>query len=404
MTSHVFSVFSVFLCVLCGSLLLIRYHPHMRLLAIFLLATLPAIAQNDRPVTPPPEPIVNPDHSVTFRLTFPNALKVSLALENQPPTPMQKDDTGRWTVTVPALDPQYYSYHFTVDGTTVLDPLNPKVVESYTSAGNVLLVPAPTPGPWERTAVPHGVVHVHAFTSSVVPGLPASQSVFYVYTPPGYDPRAATKYPVLYLLHGYSDTAAGWTNIGHADNILDNLIAQGKARPMIVVMPLGYGDMSFLRNGFGVWRDPAAVDHNTSLFSQTLLTEVLPQVEKLYNVSARREDRAITGLSMGGLEALTVGLTHTGQFAWVGGFSAAVHNLKPGDYPVLDPKKANLKLVYISVGMKDDLLEPDRRYAAALRAEGQPVTTEERENLGHVWLEWRPDLAFFASKIFQGTP
>jgi enterochelin esterase family protein len=367
---------------------LVRYHPVMRIFpALLLLATFPALAQNDRPATPAPEPIVNPDHTVTFRLKFPSAQKVMLALENHPPAAMTQDAAGLWTITTEALDPEYYSYHFTVDGTTVLDPLNPKVIESYTSAGNAVLVPyapegntavttcsglAPNlacsgPGPWEHTAVPHG------------------QSIYYVYTPPNYDPRSSIKYPVLYLLHGWSDTAGGWTNIGHADNILDNLIAQGKAKPMIVVMPLGYGDMSFLRNGFGVWRDPAAIDHNLALFSQTLLTE----------------DHAIAGLSMGGLEALSIGIANPQKFAWVGGFSAAVHEVKPESLASFNAKTASLKLVYISVGLKDDLLAPDRAYAAALRAAGQPVTTMEREHLGHVWQEWRPDLAQFASTIFK---
>jgi len=104
---------------------------------------------------------------------------------------------------------------------------------------------------------------------------------------------------------------------------------------------------------------------------------------------------------MGGLEALTVGLTHPDLFAWVGGFSAAVHAVQPGAYPKLDPKKANLKFVYISVGLTDSLLEADRKYAAALRAEGIEVTTVETPGVGHVWQQWRPDLVTFASKIFQ---
>ncbi len=124
-------------------------------------------------------------------------------------------------------------------------------------------------------------------------------------------------------------------------------------------------------------------------------------VEKLYNVSAKREDRAITGLSMGGLEALTIGLTHPDDFAWVGGFSAAVHQVQPTTFAALDPKTARLKLVYIGCGTADGLIEPNRRLAATLRAQGQTVTTSEMPGIAHVWLEWRPDLVRFASKIFQ---
>ena len=388
-----------------------------RLLAsTLLLSASAAIAQTQPPAAIPsflpplatPEPLVNPDHTVTFRLTAPNAQKVMLSLENHPAAAMQPADSttgskpGVWTITTSVLPPEWYSYHFLVDAQNELDPLNPKIVESYTAAGNTVLIPdASTPQPWEKSAVAHGVVHHHAYTSAVVRGLPAGQSEFCVYTPPGYDARAATKYPVLYLLHGWSDTAAGWTNIGHADMILDNLIAQGKARPMIVVMPLGYGDLSFLRSGFGVWNEPVAIDNNTNLFSQTLLTEILPQAEKLYNISSRREDRAIAGLSMGGLEALTIGLNHADVFAWVGGFSAAVHQVQPAALAALDPKRANLKYLYISVGSDDGLLDPDRKYAATLRSQGFDVTTVETPGNGHVWQQWRPDLVTFATHIFQ---
>ncbi len=384
----------------------------MRIFLLLLAAT--AAAQQPPQLPATPEPAISADHTVTFRLTAPAATTVALALENSgAPLPMQRGESGTWTVTTPPLASEFYSYHFVVDGRNQLDILNPKMAESYTAAGNTFLVPGPDlatttaslaasgPGPWEHTAVPHGVVHHHDFTTRVAVGLPGSQSTFYVYTPPGYDARANTKYPVLYLLHGWSDTAAGWTNIGHANDILDNLIAQGKAKPMIVVMPLGYGDISFLRKGFGVWNDPAAIDHNTALFTQTLLTEVRPMVEKLYNVSLKREDRAITGLSMGGLEALTIGLTHPDDFAWVGGFSAAVHQVQPTTFAALDPKTARLKLVYIGCGTADGLIEPNRRLAASLRAQGQAVTTSEMPGIAHVWLEWRPDLVSFASRIFQ---
>ena len=186
--------------------------------------------------------------------------------------------------------------------------------------------PARSPALWEETNVPHGEIHHHLYTTSTVIGLPRNQSDFYVYTPPNYDPRAKTPYPVLYLLHGWSDGAIGWTAIGQANFMFDNLLAQGRIKPMIVVMPLGYGDMAFL-NTFKVWQDAATIDHNTTLFSKALLTEVMPRVESAYNVSHKREDRAIVGLSMGGLESLSTGLSNTDKFAWVGGFSSAIHKL-----------------------------------------------------------------------------
>jgi enterochelin esterase-like enzyme len=373
--------------------------------ALLLAATLPTWGQ---PAPPPPpaipivaaEPDVHADRTVTFDYQMPSAARVGLQLEGlKDPIPMQKNASGAWTVTTSALTPEWYSYHFLVDGQIALDPRNPEVLSSYLAAGNGFLVPAAEL--WQMTAVPHGVVHHHTYTTEVVRGLADRQSDFYVYTPPGYDPGASTKYPVLYLLHGWSDTAGGWTNIGHANLILDNLIAAGKARPMIVVMPLGYGDMSFVRSGFGVWQKPELVDHNTDLFEQALATEVIPRVEKMYNVSTRREDRAIAGLSMGGLESLTIGLHRPGQFAYVGGFSAAVHLLGPSFTQSLDPESANLKLLYIGCGTADGLYQPNLRLEAALKARGFHVTTTEMPGGLHDWLVWRPELIDFASAIFH---
>ena len=372
----------------------------MRLLlsVTVLLVALSAHAQQQ--ADPKTDPQVHPDHTVTFRLTAPAAGKVVLSSDAlDKPLALHKDASGIWTATTAPLKPEYYSYHFEVDGTETLDPHNVTIKESYLAAGNGFLVPGATPEPWETTAVAHGVVHHHTYTSKVVQGLERNQSEYYVYTPPGYDPRAATKYPVLYLLHGWSDTAAGWTNIGHANDIFDNLIAAGTIRPMVVVMPLGYGEMSFVRSGSGVWDQPATVSSNTSLFSKALLTEILPQVETLYNVSAKREDRAITGLSMGGLESLTVGLGHADQFAYVGGFSSAVHTgstLGQGDLA----SAAKLNLLWIACGTEDHLLEANRKLITTLKAKSVPVTVIETTG-GHTWLVWRDNLVRFAPLLFQ---
>ena len=337
---------------------------------------------------------------MTFRYSAASAEKVGLSLEGTPkPIPMERGPGGLWTVTTAALEPEYYSYHFTVDGATQLDARNPDVKASYTAVGNSFLVPRTPAEPWERTAVPHGTVHHHTFTSHVVLGLPGNQDDYFVYTPPGYDPRASTKYPVLYLLHGWSDTAGGWTSIGHANDIFDNLLAAGQARPMIVVMPLGYGDMSFLRDGFGVWRDNAAIAHNLSLFSQSLLTEVIPQVEGLYNVSTDSRSRAIAGLSMGGLESLTIGLTNPGRFAWVGGFSSAVHAVDPVTLPHVPPSSAP-RLLWIACGTSDDLLRPNRALIGELTAAGLKVTPIETPG-AHTWLVWRDNLVHFIPLLFQ---
>jgi enterochelin esterase-like enzyme len=346
------------------------------------------------------EPQVNADSTVTFRYAEPSAAKVGLVLDGtRQPLPMERGPGGLWVVTTPALAPEYYGYHFNVDGSTQLDARNPTIRVGYTGAGNGFLVPGTPAEPWEQTAVPHGIVHHHTFTTHVVRGLDGNQDEFYVYTPPGYDPRATTKYPVLYLLHGWSDTANGWTSIGRANDILDNLIAGGRARPMIVVMPLGYGDMSFVRNGFGVWRDPAAIEHNRSLFEQSLLTEVIPQVEALYNTATDSKNRAIAGLSMGGLESVTIGLANTNKFAWIGGFSSAVYAVDPATLPHV-PAASAPRLLWIACGTSDDLLKPNRALIAGLSASGLKVTPIETPG-AHTWLVWRDNLVHFAPLLFQ---
>ena len=369
----------------------------MRLFA--LAALLVAAALNAQSTSEPAEPQVHPDATVTFHYAEPSAAKVSLVLEGaKAPMPMQRGPGGLWSVTTPALAPEYYSYHFVVDGTTQLDARNPVIKASYTAAGNGFLVPGTPAQPWEQAAVPHGILHHHTFTTHVVLGLPASQDEFYVYTPPGYDPRGTTRYPVLYLLHGWSDTAGGWASIGHAVDILDNLIAQGRAKPMIVVMPLGYGDMSFLHHGFSVWRDPAAIDHNLTLFAQSLLGEIIPQVESLYNTATDSKGRAI---AMGGLEALFVGLTNTQKFAWIGGFSSAVHAVNPATLPTV-PAGSAPRLLWIACGTSDDLIEPNRSLIAELSGAGLKVTPVETPG-AHTWLVWRDNLAHFLPLLFQSN-
>jgi enterochelin esterase-like enzyme len=370
----------------------------MRLFRVFFFAILTSAAAAQQAASPQ----INPDHSVSFRYTAPSAAKVTLAIEGaKEPIPMQHGDGGVWTLTVPALAPEIYYYHFEADGQWRLDPGNFEIVHATNAVANSFLVPGVTPQPWETANILHGTVERHIYTSKILQNYPAGQSEFYVYTPPGYDPRAATRYPVLYLLHGWSHVAADWSGFGRANEILDALIASGKAKPMIVVMPSGYGDLKFL-DTFSVWSDPAAVDRNTGLFAASLLTEVIPQIAHLYNVSSRREDRAIAGLSMGGLEALTIGLAHPELFASIGGMSAAVHLVDPAAATAkLDPKAANLKLLWIAYGTADDLAAPNHRLAAALKSKGFNVTTAETPDGLHTWTVWRENLVQFVPLLFQ---
>jgi enterochelin esterase-like enzyme len=344
---------------------------------------------------------VHPDGSITFRYKDPAAGKVLLSLEGAgKPLAMQKDSDGVWSVVTPPLPPEIYGYGFEVDGRPQIDPKNPVTKPNLISVGNLVTVPGRSPQLWDAREVPHGVVHHHFYASKVVSGLADGQSEYYVYTPPSYDPKRAKPYPVLFLLHGWSDMASGWTAVGQANFIFDNLIAEGKAEPMLVVMPLGYGDMKFVTSGRGVWDDNAAVDHNVALFSQTLLTEILPQVESGYHVSNDRNDRAITGLSMGGLESLTIGLTHPDQFGWIGGFSSAMGHREEDGLAALRGNTARLHLLWIACGTQDDLITPNRRFIAWLKSQDVPVTAIETPGM-HTWMVWRDNLAHFAPLLFQ---
>jgi enterochelin esterase-like enzyme len=344
---------------------------------------------------------VHPDRTVTFLYKDAAATKVELVLGGLPKKlPMEKDATGIWTATTPPLAPEIYGYRFEADGDFRLDPANPHTSVNLVDVSNLIEVPGDTPQLWDSTDVPHGTLHHHIYATATVLGLPQNQNRYFVYTPPGYDSKAKKPYPVLYLLHGWSDSDSGWTAVGRADLIFDNLLAEGKIKPMVVVMPLGYGDMSFL-DSFNLWDEPAAIDRNTDLFTKALLTEVLPRVETEYHISKDRSDRAIAGLSMGGLESLQIGLTHTDKFAWVGGFSSAIHNL---DYaqvlPSLDPKTANLRLLWIACGTEDSLIEPNRNFIAFLKTKDMPVTQIETPGF-HTWMVWRDDLIHFAPLLFQ---
>jgi enterochelin esterase-like enzyme len=353
---------------------------------------------------PPTSPILQPDGTIVFRLAMPNAAKVELHIEGtKDPFPMTKAPDGAWSVTVPKLAPQYYSYRFNVDGTDVLDPHNVSFKTSFFSTQNIFLVPGAPPMPWEPANVPRGVLHHHYYRSNIV----GINSEYYVYTPPGFDPRDPQKYPVLYLLHGYSDDPSAWTGMGKANVILDNLIARGKAKPMIVVMPLGYGTMEVITRGWSTWNDPEMVRRNYDRFSDALFQEVMPLVKQQYPLSERREDHAVAGLSMGGAESLLVGLNHIDDFAYVGGFSSAPvgHGDFGSAFPAITSQaapgiNARLRLLWIACGTEDGLLDPNQKFIAWLKEKGLQPTAIETPGM-HAWMVWRDNLSNFAPLLFQ---
>src|SRR5437660_8862437 len=214
----------------------------LTLATLFAVVTTSQVARSQTPPPPLVSPEVHPDHRVTFRFRAPNANQVSVAIEGtEKPLPMNQDARGFWTVTTEQLTPDYYGYSFIADGVGLLDPSNYRTKPNFLYRANEVHVPGPSSFSWEIADVPHGEIHHHFYKSVVV----GDHRDFFVYTPPGYDPRSKQTYPVLYLLHGFSDDASAWSAVGRANVILDNLIAQGKAKPMLGVMPLGYGAPEF---------------------------------------------------------------------------------------------------------------------------------------------------------------
>jgi enterochelin esterase family protein len=343
-------------------------------------------------------PDVQADGRVTFRLVDPNAAKVLVSVEGQgTPTPMQKDENGIWNVTVGPLQPDLYGYNFNADGVNLADPSNTEIKPNLLTLANEVHIPGPSL-PWEVADVPRGEIHHHFYHSKIA----GDDRDFYVYTPPEYNPRTKNEYPVLYLLHGFSDDASGWTAVGRANVILDNLIAQGKAKPMIVVMTLGYGDMEVIRRGWGS-SDKELSWRNLSRYTDILFGEVMPQVEAEYHIKKDRESRAIAGLSMGGAESLLTGLNHLDQFAWTGAFSSGGIDNRDfvAEFPNLDASSnKKLKLLWIACGTEDSLIKINRQFKSWLKDKGVQFTDIETPGM-HTWMVWRRNLATLAPLLFQ---
>ncbi len=354
--------------------------------ALLFSASTPASAQE-----------VHADRTVTFHYTAPNAHEVSVSGDWGKGGPLTKDEAGLWSLTVGPLEPNLYSYNFTVDGKQALDPFNNRFKPERVGAANVVDVPGDKPAVWDRQpGVPHGVVHLHDYDAKAL----GSVRHLRIYTPPGYDKAADTRYPTLYLLHGSGDNEATWSEFGRAQVILDNLIAAGKAKPMLVVMPDGHTGPPMPRNS------PKAAEARTkylSEFETDLLSEIIPLTDSLYRTRPDRESRAIIGLSMGGNQSLIVSLNHLDLFAWVGGMSSALREPETQIAPFLkDTASANgkLRLLWIACG-QDDRLLPDNQRLDALLTEKQVKHSFVQTPGAHAWPVWRRNLAEFAPKLFE---
>lgn len=351
-------------------------------------------------------PKVHRNRTVTFQLSAPRAHAVELVGEwtatgkgpgaAGTPQPMRRGPHGLWRLTTRPLPPQIYSYNFLVDGVPVVDPRN-RWIKRSSIWGNASLVevPAARPSSYDFQPVPHGSVTLRWFVSRTL----GNTQPVEIYTPPGYAAHGPQRYPVLYLLHGYGDDQNAWTEVGRANFIADNLIAARHARPLIIVMPLGQTlpDPNLPLNRLSAW-----MTRNLRRFRRELLHDLMPWVAAHYRIAPDSENCAIAGLSMGGGQALSLGLQHRDRFGWVAGFSAYL----PGsgaNAAALHPRRVNinLRLLWLSVGRDDGLLAPDRRLMESLRRHGVKHLHWEVSWGHHQWAVWRLYLSQLLPRLFQ---
>jgi enterochelin esterase-like enzyme len=397
-------------------------HALLRSLALLCIATTPALAQTpaNAPARKPsclPQGFFTgpatyksvetlPDRRVTFRLCAPEATTVAVTSSDNAAAipfgmgggpvgvPLTKDSLGLWTgTTAVPVEPGTYRYNFRVNGARVPDPQATRFSHERVGTNSVFEVLGPE-GAFQAydKSVPHGAVSTVEYWSSAL----GHKRRAHVYTPPGYM-KNATRYPVLYLVHGAGDSDDSWTSEGHANYILDNLIAAGKAKPMIVVMPFGHTP------------DRPGVDmlSNTD-FGDDLLKDLIPYTESNFRTLNGTATRAMAGLSMGGAHTLNVGLTHPDRFGYVGVFSMGlglqdtlqIKSYETKNAAALDRGAREFKLVYYAVG-KDDFLYRSVAPTRALLDRHKIKHVYHESGGGHTWTNWRDYLADFAPRLFK---
>ena len=339
-------------------------------------------------------PEVLADGRVTFRLNAPKALEVNLSGEFIEGTrSFEKGADGVWSVTVGPVEPETYHYNLTIDGVRTIDPSNPNLKTGSTAStiSSVLEVPTASGTFYDARSVPHGEIRTHWYNSK---SLNAVRRLT-VYTPPGYDKDRGTRYPVLYLFHGANADENAWYRLGRANLILDNLLAAGTIKPFIVVMPFGYG----------VAPSGPQTD-NTAKFRDDLIADVIPYVESTYRAFTDRERRAIVGLSMGGGQALSIGLNNLDLFSHVGGFSSGLGNAAnfPKTYAPLiaNPDQANkkLRLLWVGCGTEDGAFAASKQFSTFL-TDNKIAHTFRESGGAHTWIVWRRYLNEVAPLLFR---
>ena len=352
----------IFFAIMCSALNLIAQRP-------------PSISSPD----------VQADNSIIFRYFSKTAREVKLSGEFlKEPIALTKDTSGIWSVTVPPVTPDVYPYNFTVDGVGVADANNSFIFANERFKRSIVEVKGNKPLVHSLQNVPHGKISYHYYNSATL----KTNRQLLVYTPPNFDASGKTKYSVLYLIHGGSDTEETWTKVGKANLIADNLIAQGKAKPMIIVMP--YGNVR-----------PAPMPD----FTKDVINDIIPFIEANYPAETKSLGRAVAGFSVGGGQTLNIGLTNTDKFAYICSYApyTTTDEFKKNftDYQP-DAEKINkqLKLFTVSVGTEDFLYESVKGNLKMFEEKGIKVKPYIVSG-GHTWMNCKQYLATTLQEIFK---
>jgi enterochelin esterase-like enzyme len=368
-------------------------------------------------------PCVYPDHRAMFRVIAPNAQKVSLRIARG--FDMTKGADGIWSVTTTPLVVGFHYYSLQIDGATVADPSTMTFFGSgWQNSGIEIPEPAADADYYQPKDVPHGHVSEQRYFSKIT----GKWRRCFVYTPPEYEANAKTKFPVLYLLHGWGEDETGWSAQGHVDFIMDNLIAAKKAKPMIIVMDnlnaVKPGESASLFAARGLVPAPGAAPaaqpgrgapggrgpggFNLTAFTDMMFTDLIPMVERTYRALPGRENRAMAGLSMGGMQTFTTGLNNLDKFAYLGGFSGSCG----GRGGTFDPKTAcngafadpaafnkKVKVLFLGIGSVEG--PGTKGFSDSLTQAGIHNVYFESPGTAHEWLTWRRCLNDFAPRLFR---
>ena len=403
----------------------------------------------------PRSPEIAADGKVTFRLSAPKATEVLLhntsggwlVWPEGDNLTMKKDDQGLWSITIGPLKPEFYTYTFVVDGVQALDPSNSLSSRDGAAYSSALRMTGGRTENYQIADVPHGGLTQVWYPS---PTLKLTRRM-YVYTPPGYDPAGTTRYPVFYLLHGGGGDEDAWTTLGRAPQILDNLIASGKTKPMIVVMTNGNANQRASQDvmapsagagmtgpggpggqgGPGATQDVAAAQAQWARFQNSLVNDVIPYVDKNYRTKTDRENRAIAGLSMGGGQTFYIAFNHIDLFTYVGVFSAGwptipgtavtipapanaeqlrgpdiTRSVDPAKFFALMPQlnstaNSKLHLLFVHIGLEDGLISSHNLIKDEFKKRGINGVFIETHGYGHEWPFWRVALEEYAPRLFQ---